>query len=45
MRPDGTCFEGVGIAPDHLVDAAPADFANGDPIYERAIELARQGIK
>jgi C-terminal processing protease CtpA/Prc len=32
MRPDGTVFEGEGIAPDVEVQAKPADFEREDPI-------------
>ena len=39
--PDGTAFEGVGIAPDILVERSVADLVDGrDTILERAMELA-----
>lgn len=41
MRPDGTCFEGEGLAPDVEVAAEPKDFEDKDPILERALEILR----
>ena len=41
LLPDGTCFEGVGIAPDVEVAVDPAELATRDPILERALELLR----
>jgi len=41
LRPDGTCFEGEGLAPDVEVAAEPKDFEEGDPILERALEVLR----
>jgi len=41
MRPDGTCFEGEGIAPDILVEPAPEAFGKSDPVLAKALELAR----
>jgi len=39
--PDGSRFEGVGIAPDVLVETTPEDLKAGrDPVLARAIELA-----
>ena len=41
--PDGSTFEGVGIAPDVPVDMTPDDLKTGrDPVLQRALELARQ---
>jgi C-terminal processing protease CtpA/Prc len=37
LLPDGTCFEGMGIAPDIEVPAKPGDFAGRDPVLEAAI--------
>ena len=40
--PDGTPFEGIGIAPDVLVEVRREDlYAGRDPVLERAIALAR----
>ena len=44
LRPDGTCFEGEGIAPDIRVAATPADLATRDPILERALEVLRDKV-
>ena len=41
--PDGSQFEGVGIAPDIAVDVTPNDLrAHRDVVLQRAIELAQQ---
>jgi carboxyl-terminal processing protease len=41
--PDGSPFEGVGIAPDVPVDMTPGDLKTGrDPVLQRALELAQQ---
>lgn len=41
--PDGTQFEGVGIAPDVPIELTPEDLrANRDPVLRRALELAQQ---
>jgi carboxyl-terminal processing protease len=43
MFPDGSTFEGVGIAPDVPIDMAPDDLKAGrDPALQKAIELAQQ---
>ncbi len=39
--PDGTLIEGVGIAPDVLVDLPASAYANADPTLDKAIELLR----
>jgi carboxyl-terminal processing protease len=40
--PDGSRFEGVGIAPDVAVDLTPEDLRSGrDPVLQRALELAQ----
>ena len=39
MLPDGTVFEGKGIAPDVVVETEQADFARRDPVLEKALEL------
>jgi carboxyl-terminal processing protease len=41
--PDGSPFEGVGIAPDVPVDTTPDDLKAGrDPVLQKALELAQQ---
>ena len=45
LRPDGSCFEGEGLAPDVEVAAEPKDFEEKDPILERALELLREKTK
>ncbi|HEV8605371.1 MAG TPA: S41 family peptidase [Tepidisphaeraceae bacterium] len=40
MRPDGTVFEGEGIAPDVEVQAKPADFEREDPILAEGLKRA-----
>jgi len=41
--PDGSTFEGVGIAPDVPVDMTPNDLKTGrDPVLQKALELAQQ---
>ena len=41
--PDGSPFEGVGIAPDVPVDMTPDDWKAGrDPVLKKALELAQQ---
>jgi hypothetical protein len=41
LRPDGTCFEGEGLAPDVEVAAEPKEFEEKDPILEKALEILR----
>ncbi|MBL9076168.1 MAG: hypothetical protein JNL08_01610 [Planctomycetes bacterium] len=41
LRPDGSCFEGEGIAPHLHVAAEPGDFATGDPVLEAALQRLR----
>jgi C-terminal processing protease CtpA/Prc len=45
LRPDGTCFEGEGLAPDVEVAVTPKDLDEKDPILERALALLRDKIK
>jgi C-terminal processing protease CtpA/Prc len=45
LRPDGTCFEGEGLAPDVEVAAEPKDFEEKDPILEKALEILRGKMK
>jgi carboxyl-terminal processing protease len=41
--PDGSQFEGVGIAPDVAVDMTPDDLKAGrDPVLQKALELAQR---
>jgi carboxyl-terminal processing protease len=41
--PDGSPFEGVGIAPDVAVDTTPSDLKAGrDPVLQKALEIAQQ---
>ncbi len=42
MEPDGTCFEGKGIAPDVEVEVTAEDLKQRDPILERALSILRQ---
>lgn len=41
MRPDGTCFEGQGIAPDVEVDVKDGELDERDPILEKGLEVLR----
>ena len=45
MRPDGTCFEGEGIAPDVTVRARSSTFKKKDPVIARALEVLRGKAK
>jgi C-terminal processing protease CtpA/Prc len=43
MLPNGSVFEGVGIAPDVEVATVPADFETNDPVLRAAVaELAKR---
>jgi hypothetical protein len=42
LRPDGTCFEGEGIAPDVEVAATAEQLKSRDPVLAKAMELLRQ---
>jgi C-terminal processing protease CtpA/Prc len=44
LRPDGTPFEGEGLAPDVLVPCTAAELETRDPILERALELLRSKL-
>jgi carboxyl-terminal processing protease len=44
MMPDGTSFEGVGIAPDVIVDLPPDAYVDGDPTLDRGLELLREKV-
>jgi len=39
LRPDGTCFEGQGIAPNLPVNATPAELETADPVLQAAVLL------
>ncbi len=41
LLPDGTPFEGRGVRPDMLVDAAPEAFEEADPVLGAALRQAR----
>jgi len=41
LRPDGTCFEGEGIAPMIPIAATPEQLAVGDPILDEALTQLR----
>ena len=42
LRPDGTGFEGEGIAPDVEVRAESKDFRGRDPVIEAALKVLRE---
>lgn len=42
LRPDGTCIEGQGIAPDIPIQAMPASLENADPVLQAALTLLRK---
>ena len=42
MLPDGTVFEGVGIAPDVEVKTTPAKLTKRDPVLEAALKILRK---
>jgi hypothetical protein len=39
--PDGTCVKGRGVMPDSFIDPRPKVFAEGDPVFELAMDMAR----
>ena len=41
LRPDGTCFEGEGLAPDVEVAVETEQLQRRDPILEKALEMLR----
>ena len=45
LRPDGTCFEGDGIAPDVVVPCTSRDLEVGEPTLEKALALLRARLK
>ena len=44
LRPDGSCWEGEGIAPDVAVPCTSRDFETRDPTLDKALELLRAKI-
>jgi len=42
MLPDGTCFEGKGIAPDVPIETTPEQLQTEDPVLEAALQWLRQ---
>ena len=45
LRPDGTCFEGEGIAPDVFVPCTSRDLQIGEPTLQKALALLREQLK
>lgn len=41
MRPDGTCFEGIGIQPNILVKVRPDQITTTDPVIDAALKELR----
>ena len=41
MLPNGTCFEGIDVAPDVELAVDGAELDNRDPTLERALEILR----
>jgi hypothetical protein len=42
MRPDGSCFEGEGIAPDIVVEVTQSQLSSRDPVLEAALKFLRE---
>jgi C-terminal processing protease CtpA/Prc len=42
LRPDGTCFEGEGLAPDFPINATQVEFEAADPVLQAALTLLRR---
>ncbi|MFA5251584.1 MAG: S41 family peptidase [Phycisphaerae bacterium] len=42
MRPNGTCFEGEGIAPDILIKTTETEFKSRDAVLEAALKWLRE---
>ncbi len=42
LRPDGTCFEGEGLAPDFPINATQTEFEAADPVLQAALTLLRR---
>jgi C-terminal processing protease CtpA/Prc len=45
LMPDGSIFEGVGIAPDVTVEVPPASYTERDPTLEKGLEVLRKQLK
>jgi C-terminal processing protease CtpA/Prc len=39
LRPDGTCFEGQGIAPDVSISVTGTELETADPVLQAALIL------
>jgi C-terminal processing protease CtpA/Prc len=44
MTPDGETFEGIGLAPDVLVDLPSTDHAEHDPTLDKGLEVLRARV-
>jgi C-terminal processing protease CtpA/Prc len=44
LTPDGECHEGVGLAPAVIVDPPAAEFANSDPVLDKALAILCQKV-
>lgn len=44
MGPDGNVVEGVGVAPDILIDQSPAAYDDADPIFERGLHVLHSRV-
>lgn len=42
LRPDGTCFEGEGIAPNFPINATATELETADPVLQAALTLLRR---
>jgi Peptidase family S41/Tricorn protease C1 domain len=42
LRPNSTCFEGQGIAPDITISVTPTELATADPVLQAALILTRK---
>jgi hypothetical protein len=45
MTAEGDFFEGVGILPDIRVETTPADFRDGDPVLDAALQHLRTELR
>jgi hypothetical protein len=44
LMPDGSTFEGEGIAPEAVVEQPPEAYQDGDPTLDKALEVLRQKV-
>ena len=44
LMPDGSSFEGEGIAPEIVVEQPPEAYQDGDPTLDKALEVLRQKV-